>query len=294
MAGSRRSSSAKLVSTITRLGDARRRSSRIAPTPSSRGITRSMRITSGRRRSAARIASSPSPASPTTAMPSCSSRNVRSPSRTTAWSSTSRTPIASAIVDLEPDRRALAGRRADRQPAAEPLRALLHRGEPEPARAQLGVGGHEAGAVVGDLEDQPAVLAGEREGGTGRRRGAQRVLERLLRDPQDLAVAARVAADRSVGVERDVDVVELLERADVLAQRTAQPVALEVRRAQLEDQRAQLVERLAGQCLRPLDLRAPGTDVAVEQRRRRFGGEHEAEQLLADDVVQLEREPVAL
>ena len=35
------------MSTITRLAEARRRSSRIAPIPSSRGITRSIRITSG-------------------------------------------------------------------------------------------------------------------------------------------------------------------------------------------------------------------------------------------------------
>ena len=73
-----------------------------------------------------------------------------------------------------------------------------------------------------------------------------------------------------------------------------EPVALEVGRAQLEDQRAQLVERLARELAEPLDLRRAPRRGRVEQRRGRLGGEHEAEELLADDVVQLERQPIAL
>ena len=71
--------------------DARSRS--IASTPAIRGMTRSMRTTSGSSCAAARSAASPSAASPTTAMSSWSSRNVRSPCRTTAWSSAMRTEI---------------------------------------------------------------------------------------------------------------------------------------------------------------------------------------------------------
>ena len=55
-----------------------------APTPSSLGITRSSRMTSGSVRCAASSAASPSPASATTSMSSWRSRNVRRPWRTTA------------------------------------------------------------------------------------------------------------------------------------------------------------------------------------------------------------------
>jgi hypothetical protein len=58
-----------------------------------RGISRSIRITSGRRRSAARTACSPSSASPATSMPGSRSSSARSPLRTTAWSSTNKTRI---------------------------------------------------------------------------------------------------------------------------------------------------------------------------------------------------------
>ena len=84
------------------------------------------------------------------------------------------------------------------------------------------------------------------------------------------------------------------EHLDLLAQRALEPVALELGRPQPEDQRAQLVERLARELAQPLDLGARGLGVAVELGRRRLGGQHQAEQLLADDVVELEREPVAL
>ena len=81
----------------------------------------------------------------------------------------------------------------------------------------------------------------------------------------------------------------------MLAQRAAEPVALEVGRPQLEDQRAELVERLAG--------RAPSASRAApaapsgstpDERRRGLGGQDEAEELLAYGVVELEREPVSL
>ena len=48
-------------------------------------------------------------------------------------------------------------------------------------------------------------------------RVAERVLERLLRDPQDLGVALRVATDAVVQVERDVALLQALHDIDVLA-----------------------------------------------------------------------------
>src|SRR4051794_10468231 len=280
---------------MTRAAGRRRRSSRIAPTPSRRGMTRSMRITSGLRRSASRTAASPSPASPTISMPSCSARNVRRPSRTTSWSSTTSTLMAlSATRRLQAHGGAASRRGVDAQPPAESPRSLLHRRQPEPPRAQLGVARVEAGAVVGDLEDEATVARAEPHRDACRGGVPQRVVQRLLGDAQDL----RVALDVLVDGELDVDPVQAAHHLDVLAQHAGEAVALEVGRAQLEHEGAQLVERLARELLQPGDLRAGGTGVAlavaVEQRAGRVRAEHEAEELLADDVVQLEREPVAL
>src|SRR3954469_9515960 len=286
IAGSRRSSSAKLVSTITRAVGRRRRSSRIAPTPSRRGMTRSMSTTSGCSRSACRTASSPSAASPTTSRPSWSDRNVRSPSRTTSWSSTSRTLIVSGTVELQAHGRPVAGRRADLQAAAGAPRALLHRRQAQLPRAQLGIARVEADAVVGDLEHDAPLRAAEPHGDVLGAGVAQRVVQRLLGNAQHLAVALLVAARAVVDGELDVDGVERAEDRDVLAQRAGQPVARQGGRAQLEDQRAQLLERLARELLQARDLLAGARLVAVQQRAGRLGGEHEAEELLADDVVQ--------
>src|SRR4051812_24362502 len=295
MAGSSRSSSAKLVSTITRLEGSRWRSSRIAPTPSRRGITRSIRITSGRSRSAARTASAPSPASPTTSMPSCSSRKVRSPSRTTAWSPTPSPRIAPATPRLESHGGPRRRRGPDLEPAAQALGPLLHRGQAKALRAHLGVGGVEADAVVGDLQHEGAVGGGEAHRDPLGARVAQGVLNRLLGDPQDLAVPAAVAgADAIAEIEVDVDAVEPAQDLDVLAERAVEAVPLEVRRAQLEDQRAKLVEGLAGELLGTGDLLAGGRLVPVEQGAGRLRGQHHGEQLLADDVVELEGDAVAL
>ncbi len=73
-----------------------------------------------------------------------------------------------------------------------------------------------------------------------------------------------------------------------------QAVALELGRSQPEDQRAELVQRLARDELDPLELGPRAVGIRVELRRGGLGAEHQAEQLLADDVVELEREPVAL
>src|SRR3954454_12324043 len=297
MAGIRRSSSRKLVSTITRAAGTRSRSSRIAPTPSSFGITRSMRITSGVSSSASGSASSPSPASPTTSRPSCNSRNVRSPSRTTAWSSTISTLIgSSANRRLQLHGGPLAALGLDLDPRADPLRPLLHRREPQPSRAQIGSVGVEAHAVVGHLEEHVAVLLRKSHMYVARLRVSQGVLQSLLRDAEQLAVAGGVALDLRVHVEVDLPGSRLQtpQHLHVLAQRATKTVAFEVRWPELEDQRSQLVERLLSQQLELLHLLAGGVLVAVEQLPSGLGGQHQAEQPLAHGVVQLERQPVAL
>ena len=90
-------------------------------------------------------------------------------------------------------------------------------------------------------------------------------------------------------VDVDAHAVDAAEHLGLLAQRHGQPVALEVGRAQLVDERAQLVEGLAGERLQPGELRAGLRGlVAVEQRAGRLGGQDEREELLADDVVELD------
>ena len=85
----------------------------------------------------------------------------------------------------------------------------------------------------------------------------------------------------ATGVEAGGDAVGAPDHLEVLGQAGDQPVALEVGRPQLEDQRSQLGEDLLEQ------VRAP-VDVAGLQP------EAEAEQRLREGVVQLAGEPVAL
>ena len=73
-----------------------------------------------------------------------------------------------------------------------------------------------------------------------------------------------------------------------------QAVALEVGRPQLEHERAQLVEGLLREHLQPRHLPGCRRRVAGEQRARHLGGQDEAEELLADGVVEIERQPVPL
>src|SRR2546423_3214130 len=232
----------------TRAPGTRRRSSSIAATPSRFGMTRSIRTTPGSRRSASRTASWPSAASPTTSRPSCRPRNVRSPSRTTPWSSAIRTRIGSApgTVHLEAHGRPRTRRRADLEPAADALGALLHRGQPQVRRTQAGRTGIEADAVVRDLEPEEPVLAGEPHDDPRGVGVAERVLERLLGDAEDLPVAGGVAGGARIDLQLDLALLQPPQDVDVLAEGAPEPVAVEVGRPQLEDQRAQLVERVAG------------------------------------------------
>ncbi len=125
---------------------------------------------------------------------------------------------------------------------------------------------------------------------------ADRVLQRLLRDPEQLVVAVALVRRHAVELELDLGRAGLdaAQHLDVLAQRRREPVALELGRAQLEDQVAQLLEQLQRELPQPVDLLAGALDVDVQQRARRLGREREGEELLRDRVVQLERQAVAL
>src|SRR5207248_4312233 len=81
---------------------------------------------------------------------------------------------------------------------------------------------------------------------------------------------------------------------DVFSERAAEPVLDEVGRSELKDQRAELVERLARDLLELSELAARGVCVAVEQRCDGLRRQDDAVELLADDVVEIERESVAL
>ena len=127
---------------------------------------------------------------------------------------------------------------------------------------------------------------------------AHGVVQRLVGDSQDRELALPVAVRTrgwggSLDLEVDLDPVDAGEHLELLAQGAREAVALELGRAEAEDQRAQLVERLAGQLACPLELRAGGVGVAIELRGGGLGGEHHAEQLLADHVVELQGQPVA-
>ena len=121
----------KVVSTSTRGGSGVASTWRVAASPSTRGIRTSMSTTSGRCRRASATASTPSAASATTCRSGSRSISDRKPSRTRAWSSASRTQINSATAGT---RESSAGRRAaHREPAARRRRrhaACRRRGRP--------------------------------------------------------------------------------------------------------------------------------------------------------------------
>src|SRR5262245_40189693 len=125
----------------------------------------SMTTTSGSSSSALRHADSPSDASPTTSRSAWASKSDLRPSRTTVWSSASRTRslfIASprtgvAQWDAHEEGRAVAGSRLDLEDTADGLDSLLHADQPELRRLARGLGLRlvvEAPAVVLDDNEQ--------------------------------------------------------------------------------------------------------------------------------------------
>ena len=186
-----RSLSENDVSTSTWVDVPAARIRRVASTPSTPGICRSMTTTSGScsRGDLDRLARR-RPPWPTTSMPSAPPSRSASPRRTTAWSSTRTTRtvpgpagprsssglIASVlgVVGDEPHRGALAGRGGDVEPAAGVGDEAGEPTEPEPRGCHplLGV---EPAPVVGDLEPEPPAVGGDgRPRGGGRRCAAAR------------------------------------------------------------------------------------------------------------------------
>ena len=152
----------------------------------------------------------------------------------------------------------------------------------------------EADAVVSDLEHQDVSVAPQAHRDVVGVGVPQCVLQRLLRDAKHLAVAGGVGGQVVVDLNRDLALLQAAAHFHVLAQRAREAVALEIGRPQLEHERAQLFQRLLCAGLEPGHLLARRRRVALEQRRGGLRVQHEAEQLLTDGVVQIEREPVAL
>ena len=177
------------------------------------------------------------------------------------------------------------------QRAADVAGALGHRREAEPARAHLvGSKPTPSSATVSSTRSAVAAQAHvDPRAGAG---VAQRVVQRLLRDAEDVGLdrAGAVAGD----VEVDRAAVRAAQDVDVLGERDGEPLGFERGRAQVDDDRAQLLHRLAGEVARELHLLARCRDVAVEQRAAGLGREHDPEELLRDRVVQLAREAVSL
>src|SRR4051794_5066388 len=269
------SSDAKLVSTTTRVSGTLARRRRIAATPPPPGITRSMSTTSGRSRSTAVTAVSPSPASPTTSIPGRDSRNVRSPCRTTGWSSARNTRMAggSATRDLHPHRRPRTGRGLDRERPAEGLRPLPHRRETETPLSDGACGRVEAHAVVPHRDGHHVVGGIDVDRDRFRPGVADGVVQRLLDDAVQLDLHRRSELGRAVHPEIRLQAVSAPEDLDVLADSCDEPVGLEAGRSQLEDQRAQLGLRLAGEPADVVDLGFGARGVGANEAGGGLGGQ---------------------
>ena len=232
-------------------------------------------MTSGRSRSAASTASSPSAASPDDLDPVLELEERAQPlADDRVVVDDEHADRLSHRADLQPDGRARAGRRADLERAAEPLRrappSTSGRAAATAARAHRG---RSRSRRRSTSSTQPAVAALSRTTIRLAPGVAQRVLERLLGDAQHLAVARRRRRASSPSSSSSISAcLQPAQHLDVLAQRAAEAVALEVGRAQLEDQRAQLVERLSRQRLqlrRPARAPRPGRARAASRRPRR-------------------------
>src|SRR5438105_3954450 len=289
------SSSPKVESASTLTSGARSRSAAVASIPPTSGMTTSITTTSGRSASTCSTAAWPFSASPTTSMSGRTSRKSRRPWRTTAWSSAMRTRIASVNLDLHRNRRPGPGRGRHREDAADRLGPLAHRDQAQ-SPPRLNTFGVEADAVVLHGHDQ--ALAG----------GAQphvdvlgvavleRVRRRLLRDAEDLAldIDAGRTPSRSVDLELDLVPVDAPEHVDVLLERDGKAVRRDVRRAQLEDQRAHLCHRRADELADLHQLLLGTLRIRLDEQCGRVGGERDAEEGLVDGVVELACEPVPL
>src|SRR5262249_24724177 len=162
----REASSNTVVRATTSVSGSSRRITCVAVIPSIAGMSRSMSTTSGCDSCATRTASAPSWASPTTSNSGSSVRNVRSPCRTTAWSSAMRMRMAIAL-DLRHARSWNTRISGDQQPE-QPDRSvgeyyalctLCHTGAGRPADC----GANADGARIASLGGGTALL-GKGEG----------------------------------------------------------------------------------------------------------------------------------
>src|ERR671923_188782 len=287
------SSSLNVESASTFTSGERSRSSSVALMPSTSGMTTSMTTTSGRSSCARSTAAAPFSASPTTSTSGCTSRNSRSPCRTTAWSSAIRTRMVSVKIDLHVDCRAGARRGAHLERAADRLRALPHRDQPEPP-PRLRAFGVEARAVVLDGDDQPAAARPQPHAHVLRARVLERVRERLLDDAKDFALVLDTRLATAVDVELDVRAVDAPQDVDVLLERRREPVRGDVRRPELEDERAHLGHRAADELAHLPELLLRLLRLGLDEERGGVGGQRDAEESLVHGVVELAREAVSL
>ena len=267
--------------------------------PSSRGITRSSRTTSGVGR--ARPRRPPPRRRPPRRRPrcrpagrgTCAAPGARPRGRRRCRTRITRGTSSRTVVPAPGARR----RSLSVPPSAR--RALLHRRQARAARrAPPGPSGSKPHAVVGHRSARAAVaVASSRDVDPRRRR---RGAARCRAPPARSAAPGAAARPRSRGTSRDAQLdraarTRAAARRRACAARVASPSASSDAGPQLEDQRAQLLHRLARElaAARSSSRRAPRR-VALEQRRRRLGRERDAEQPLRDRVVQLAREPVAL
>src|SRR5262249_58433986 len=119
--------------------------------------------------------------------------------------------------------RAFPGSRVDLEPAPKASCPFFHRRQPEVLRPKLGSGRVEAHPVVLNLEQQLSVVGVEADDHAIGDCVPEGVMKRLLRNPQDLSVALRIAGDLGVGLEYAGAGAALGEGVEVLAECAAEP-----------------------------------------------------------------------
>src|SRR5512145_1628010 len=212
------SSWSKVVSTMIPAPGSSARIWRIACTPSSLGMRKSISVTSVRNRRHSATASSPSPASPTTLASSSMFIIAASPRRTSGWSSAISTRIkrgAPGAGSVSPrasaasaclrasigDLASRTGKRTARQQGLHPraaacaalhhqagadaLGALAHAEQPETVVARVRI---EADAVIGDRQRYRILAEGERHVHALRQGMLHHVGDGFLRDAQQLGL----------------------------------------------------------------------------------------------------------
>ena len=116
------------------------------------------------------------------------------------------------------------------------------------------------------------------------------VVERLLGDAVERLLDIQRQAIRQVGLQQDGEPDAALERRHMGPQRLDEPVALEARRPQLEQERAHLGERLTLELAQLLELLERRLAVPGQQHLDGAGHEGHREQRLGHRVVELARQ----